>query len=482
MVDTRPSLAEAPAAVPVKRDFSSGNYWNDRYASRVCVYDWFFDYSALRGLFSKYLPHSLPCLHLGCGNSDIQNGMAADGFVKVTNVDISGVVIQQLALAHEKEKEKEKEKQKQAPPPSPCIHFPPPPPLYFPITQVDISGVVIQQLALVDISGVVIQQLEVAHKKEKEKQKQAPSGPEDQDGPKCTVSGELEYITGDCRDMSGLASKSFGSCLDKGTLDALACSSSGSMDVSQYIAEVDRLLVPGGTFMLISLGGPKTRKKLLVPGGTFMLISLGGPKTRKKLLVPGGTFMLISLGGPKTRKKLLVPGGTFMLISLGGPKTRKKLLVPGGTFMLISLGGPEARKKSLSAPPLNDWASKLVLLPKPSDLLKSEAALKGVEVSSTNTNDRGDDIELLGPWTWLEAEEQMKDLTTKHYFFCYILTSATFSYTLVQMKDLASKHYFFCYILTKPVVGDISPSEVAESKAETVPTSQSAEVADAVPI
>lgn len=63
----------------------------------------------------------------------------------------------------------------------------------------------------------------------------------------------------DCRCMPQYQDASFGSVLDKGTLDAVLCSSHGTADAAAYINEVYRLLVPGGVFLLVSLGQPQAR-------------------------------------------------------------------------------------------------------------------------------------------------------------------------------------------------------------------------------
>lgn len=63
----------------------------------------------------------------------------------------------------------------------------------------------------------------------------------------------------DCRSMPQYADCSFGTVLDKGTLDAVLCSSHGQADSIDYVNEVHRLLMPGGVFLLISLGQPHAR-------------------------------------------------------------------------------------------------------------------------------------------------------------------------------------------------------------------------------
>ncbi|KAF8065563.1 Xab2 [Scenedesmus sp. PABB004] len=63
----------------------------------------------------------------------------------------------------------------------------------------------------------------------------------------------------DCRSMPQYGDASFGAVLDKGTLDAVLCSSHGAADTAAYLGEVHRLLAPGGVFLLISLGQPGAR-------------------------------------------------------------------------------------------------------------------------------------------------------------------------------------------------------------------------------
>ncbi|GFR44566.1 hypothetical protein Agub_g5838, partial [Astrephomene gubernaculifera] len=156
--------------------YSASSYWDHRYTGPAKNFDWFFNYPALKALLQRYLP-SGRVLHVGCGNSNIQQGMAADGF-KVTNVDISPVVIEQMRVQH-------------------------------------------------------------------------------------ADNVSLDYLVADCRAMPELESCSFQSCIDKGTMDAVLCSQSGQVDAAKYLHEIDRLLQPGGTFLLISLGAPDARVAML---------------------------------------------------------------------------------------------------------------------------------------------------------------------------------------------------------------------------
>ncbi|KAI7727217.1 hypothetical protein M8C21_022512 [Ambrosia artemisiifolia] len=69
----------------------------------------------------------------------------------------------------------------------------------------------------------------------------------------------LKDMQMDVRDMGFFLDNSFDSVIDKGTLDALMCGSDGPTSASQMLGEVSRVLKPGGVYMLISYGDPKSR-------------------------------------------------------------------------------------------------------------------------------------------------------------------------------------------------------------------------------
>lgn len=48
-----------------------------------------------------------------------------------------------------------------------------------------------------------------------------------------------------------------------GTIDALLCAKDGVFNVSRMLSEASRVLTPGGTFLLVSLGDPARRLCLL---------------------------------------------------------------------------------------------------------------------------------------------------------------------------------------------------------------------------
>jgi len=94
--EPKPEMQQ-PGDQPARPGYSHASFWDTRY-SKPASFDWFFSYGAIGGILCSCLRKDLPCLHVGCGNSTLQDGMSKDGFMSVTNVDISPVVIDQLRL------------------------------------------------------------------------------------------------------------------------------------------------------------------------------------------------------------------------------------------------------------------------------------------------------------------------------------------------------------------------------------------------
>lgn len=61
-----------------------------------------------------------------------------------------------------------------------------------------------------------------------------------------------------------------------GTVDALLCSKEGVQNVDRMFSEVSRVLTPGGTFLLISLGDPGRRLCLLCCERYDWTVQVGG--------------------------------------------------------------------------------------------------------------------------------------------------------------------------------------------------------------
>jgi SAM-dependent methyltransferase len=75
------------------------------------------------------------------------------------------------------------------------------------------------------------------------------------------------FHVGDCRDLRPLAcckaDESFQCILDKGTLDAILCGNESNKSSTAFLAEMHRLLRPGGALIVITYGQPSSRLPIL---------------------------------------------------------------------------------------------------------------------------------------------------------------------------------------------------------------------------
>ncbi|KAK2191373.1 hypothetical protein NP493_53g06012 [Ridgeia piscesae] len=83
-------------ALPNKNEhYKDKTYWNKRYTTEES-YDWFAKYSAFRCHILTTVKKDDRILMLGCGNSSLSEEMYADGFTKITNIDYSPAVIENM--------------------------------------------------------------------------------------------------------------------------------------------------------------------------------------------------------------------------------------------------------------------------------------------------------------------------------------------------------------------------------------------------
>ena len=80
-------------------DYGNVNYWDERYSSQEHKdFDWYQDASVLKTLLAPHLKKKpdFEILIPGCGNSTLGSQLYDDGYVNITSIDISSVVIAQM--------------------------------------------------------------------------------------------------------------------------------------------------------------------------------------------------------------------------------------------------------------------------------------------------------------------------------------------------------------------------------------------------
>ncbi|KAF7270052.1 hypothetical protein GWI33_016957 [Rhynchophorus ferrugineus] len=88
-----------------KEEFSQQEYWNLFFKKRGNeAFEWYGEYPELSGYLHKYLKKQDDILITGCGNSTLGKDLYDMGCSKVTNIDISKVVIKQMLSQQDKDR------------------------------------------------------------------------------------------------------------------------------------------------------------------------------------------------------------------------------------------------------------------------------------------------------------------------------------------------------------------------------------------
>lgn len=73
---------------------------------------------------------------------------------------------------------------------------------------------------------------------------------------------KMQFKVVDVLDMKDFQNGSFNTILDKGTLDCILCGDNSVPNAAKMMAEVFRVLAPGGHYMVITYGDPEYRKNI----------------------------------------------------------------------------------------------------------------------------------------------------------------------------------------------------------------------------
>ncbi|CAI5742151.1 unnamed protein product [Hyaloperonospora brassicae] len=85
--------------------YGKATYWDERYTRDAEQFDWYQRYGGLKELLTQYVPKTAAVLMAGAGNSRLSEEMVADGYQKLVNVDVSDVVVQQMAAKYKEQAE-----------------------------------------------------------------------------------------------------------------------------------------------------------------------------------------------------------------------------------------------------------------------------------------------------------------------------------------------------------------------------------------
>lgn len=108
--DGRPSAAPEKSGAPHNFKTFSGYgdgpaYWNERYKEDLGTWDWVGQWQDVAEIVCRAMEgrsrDQLQILHVGCGNSELAEGMYASGFQQITSIDNSDVVIEQMRCRSE---------------------------------------------------------------------------------------------------------------------------------------------------------------------------------------------------------------------------------------------------------------------------------------------------------------------------------------------------------------------------------------------
>eukprot|EP01084_Bolivina_argentea_P144224 253109_1 len=73
------------------------SYWDERYQTDPEPFDWLQHFPGLSNIISDHVSKDHSILMVGAGNSRLSEEMLEDGYLAVTNIDASSVVIEQMS-------------------------------------------------------------------------------------------------------------------------------------------------------------------------------------------------------------------------------------------------------------------------------------------------------------------------------------------------------------------------------------------------
>ena len=76
--------------------YSKKSFWDERFSKEEGNFDWYVDWEQLKPKLKNIIKENDKILNVGCGNSKLAFQMLKDNYLNITNIDISGVVIEKM--------------------------------------------------------------------------------------------------------------------------------------------------------------------------------------------------------------------------------------------------------------------------------------------------------------------------------------------------------------------------------------------------
>jgi ubiquinone/menaquinone biosynthesis C-methylase UbiE len=77
--------------------YGKPDYWDERYTRDPEQFDWYQRWAGLKDTFNQFVQPHHSVLMVGAGNSRLSEEMYEDGYQKITNIDISSVVVRAMS-------------------------------------------------------------------------------------------------------------------------------------------------------------------------------------------------------------------------------------------------------------------------------------------------------------------------------------------------------------------------------------------------
>jgi SAM-dependent methyltransferase len=98
--DSKVEIQKKYGKDPPNHVFKLQSYWEERFAEEDS-YEWLGAWKSVRSVILPHLKPESRILIVGCGNSSFSADIYDEGYVNITNIDFSGVVIEKMKSLHE---------------------------------------------------------------------------------------------------------------------------------------------------------------------------------------------------------------------------------------------------------------------------------------------------------------------------------------------------------------------------------------------